>query len=208
MMSSKYRFIDLCRSRTFRSRAAIAILLISIGLASWRCGEDTGPTAPSDPESGRVLAVPFVAQQTQVWCWAAAIEMVSRYYGRGASQCQILSGYLGANCCAFQQSCVLGAPSMNTIQAGLFAVAGLSSQYVPSPLSLPALRNEIDAGRPVIIGYRGSFGGHVVVVHGYDTRGGLYILDPFYGPFSHVPYGTAFSYSGTHFWSESIVNIR
>jgi len=185
------------------------ILLLTFGVLSLtRCSEDLGPTAPTDPSGDRVLNVPFAAQQTQVWCWAAAIEMVGRYYGRNVAQCQLLSAYLNFNCCAFPQSCLFGAPSMQTIQGGLFAAAGLTSQYVPSPITLQGLRSEIDAGRPVIVGYRGSFSGHVVVVHGYDASGGLYILDPFYGSFARVPYGTALSYSGMFVWSDTIVGIR
>lgn len=96
---------------------------------------------------------------------------------------------------------------MQTIQAGLFQLAGLSSFYVPSPITFDDIRREIDAGRPIIISYRNSFSGHVVVVVGYDDLGRLWIHDPFYGSFGEIPYGQALSYAGQLLWSESIIGI-
>lgn len=188
-----------------RTAAGFCFLAVALLLA---CDGGGGPTEPAEPGAGRVLQVPFMRQQTQVWCWAATIEMVSQYYGRSIDQCQILSAYLSGNCCALPQFCLVAAPNMQTIQAGLFRLAGLRSDYVPSALPFGVIQAEIDAGRPIIVGYRGSFSGHVVVIVGYDAQGRLWIHDPINGAFSGVPYGQVFGYAGQLFWADSIIGIR
>lgn len=200
--------VDSRKARRLDRRRLAAALLVFALLSLAACEESSNPTSPpTGPPTGRVLPVGFRGQQTAVWCWAASIEMVSDYYLRPIEQCQILSAYLNGNCCFFPQACVIAAPSMTTIQQGLLAVSGLSSFHTPGPISFEDLYREIDAGGPVILGYRASFSGHVVVVYGYTPSGTLYIHDPFYGSFQ-VQYAQTFTYNGQLFWSDTILGIR
>ena len=192
-----------CR-RQISKRFQCVALILAIQLLG-ACSESSSPTEPSGT-GGRILTVSFVAQQTPVWCWAAVSEMVFRYYGRGATQCQILSGWFGANCCSSPGSCQTTG-SIPAIQQTLLAFGGISSSYFPGPLTLQAVASEIDGGRPIIAAYRGSFSGHVVVIYGYDPAGNLYIHDPFYGSFV-VPYAASFTYGGQLVWAETIYGIR
>jgi peptidase C39-like protein len=181
------------------------VLLLLLFLLALACSE--GGESPTEPSGSndRVLSVPLVPQQTPVWCWAAASEMIFRYYGRGATQCQILSVGYQQDCCSFPQFCQTTA-SIPAIQQTLFTFGGLRSTWIPGPISLAAVAAEIDSGRPIIVAYRGSFSGHVVVIYGYDSNGNVFIRDPFYGTFK-VPYGASFSYNGQLFWSDTIAGI-
>jgi hypothetical protein len=165
------------------------------------------PPATPAPGGARALAVPFVAQQTPVWCWAAVSEMVFRYYGRGAAQCQVLTAWLGADCCRAPGLCLTGAPTLEVIQQSLAGFGGLRSTRAGGPLPFAAVMREIDAGRPMIAAYRGSFSGHVVVLYGYDANGGfVFIHDPFYGTF-RVPYAQTFAYQGQLVWVDTLYGI-
>ena len=175
-------------------------------LVLWSCSNSEGssPTEPGPSGSRRILAVPYVSQQTPVWCWAAVSEMVFRYYRRPGTQCEILSAWFHFNCCAAAQYC-LSTASIQQIRETLGA-NGLRSTAVAGPVPFQVLAAEIDAGRPLILGYRGSFAGHVVVLYGYDQANNVYIHDPYYGSFV-VPYGASFSYGGQLLWSDTIGGI-
>ena len=65
--------------RSLTARGFVGVALV-IALASSGCEDDpvtdfTGPTGSTTV----TLPVPFFAQQTQVWCWAATTSMVLAY---------------------------------------------------------------------------------------------------------------------------------
>lgn len=153
------------------------------------------------------LNVKMAPQQTEVWCWAAVIEMISDYYGNTAYQCQTLSWWFnGADCCSFPSFCAV-AGTDHQIQQSLFTL-GISSEFQYSPLTWSQVKREIDARRPFIIFYQGSFIGHVVVVYGYEqTTNSLLIHDPYFGTFK-VPFGSTFTYNGSMFWSRTLLRIK
>lgn len=152
-----------------------------------------------------VLPVAPIPQSAQMWCWAATTEMILSYYGQPGSQCEVVSYWVGADCCPANTApwCDVGAPSPELIQQAI-ALGQVGAQLVYAPLSFSQLKSEIDTGHPVVVLYSGSFGGHVVVLHGYDGAGNVYINDPFYGQFI-VPYATANLYNGSSIWSHSIL---
>jgi len=190
-----------------------AVFLTSFAGSCWDIGGET-PCSPTDPSCGgspapssRALSVPFIQQQTQLWCWAATSEMIFRYYGVPASQCQLVSTYLNRQCCTGDPSCVVASGNMQTIQQGLLVVGGVRSTYLLRPLTFDEVASEISAGRPIMLAYRGSFAGHVVLLTGYDRTTGLVrILDPNYGVID-VPFGATFSYGGQLIWTETLVGI-
>jgi hypothetical protein len=190
--------------RVLMQQVARGVLCATLLLTVTSCNES--PTEPSSGGPGRVLSVPYSAQQTPVWCWAACSEMILQYYGRVATQCGILSAWFRFDCCTFPGPCTTTAP-IEVIQATLAAV-GVGSQRVLSPVSFDVVRAEIDAGRPLILAYRGSFSGHVVVLYGYDALGRVYINDPLYGQVRGVPYGATFTYNGQLGWAETLLGIR
>ena len=193
------------------------IVVFAAGASCFGIGDET-PCSPTDPSCGgvppsslpqaRTLTVPYIGQRTPVWCWAATSTMVLQYYGVQVDQCQIVTTYLQRDCCFFgvgDQFCGVTA-SLSTMQAAM-QYGGVRSTYVPSPLTFDQIVNEIGAGRPIIMAYRGSFSGHVVVLVGYNRANQtLVIYDPFYGPVT-VPYGASFKYSGELVWVESLVGL-
>lgn len=167
----------------------------------------------------KMLPVNYQYQQTQSWCWAATSSMICYYYERPAQQCQIVGLFMNYNCCGNPYPCLNRPGQLYEIQQ-LFGTVGLTSN-LGGPLSFDQIQSEIDAGRPVIVAYTGSFAGHVVVIDGYrkmqdmflgcvdvgELSSEVFIKDPYYGEFT-VPYGLSFSYSGTMTWTSTIYGIR
>jgi hypothetical protein len=171
----------------------------------------TFPPSPQQ-QQGRVLAVPFVQQQTNNWCWAASAEMILRYYNASfGTQCQILTTKFRGqvDCCFYPVAC--DTPGyIQEISYALYYFKGLNSSIIQRGLTFPEVKTEIDAGRPIVVFYTGSFIGHFVVLYGYDAAGQVYIHDPVFGDFN-PPYGTAFTYTGPTtqlYWGASIYRIR
>lgn len=194
----------------FQKYLSIIIFMFALSACDSGGGSSTpstnstnGPPASSNTKTA--LPVSLAPQQTEVWCWAAVIEMVSSYYGNHAYQCQTLSYWYGADCCNFPGYCVTAGTDYQ-IQESLNQL-GMSSTFNYSPLSWNQVVNEIDAGRPFIIFYQGSFSGHVVVVYGYDSsRQTMLIHDPYFGSFE-VPYGQTFTYNGSLYWARTLFQI-
>jgi peptidase C39-like protein len=168
----------------------------------------TTPTAPgceAVPPSSRVLSITPIAQQTEVWCWAATAEMVFRHFnlpsvnGFGNYQCGIVAAYFGGPClqnCGLCVSPIGGMTELNRVIVNYGPVArqlGLPSPILTSQLLFRALsfaetKSEIDAGRPVVAGITAggfpfpNFSQHVTVIVGYETSAaGQYLVvnDPF-----------------------------
>jgi hypothetical protein len=98
------------------------------------------------------------------------------------------------------------------IQQTLLEAGGLGST-TDGPLTPAQIIHELDNGRPFIIGYQGSFSGHVVVVSGYSANSNgsnlqLTIEDPYFGHFSGIPYATTFTYGGQMQWFRTIFGVR
>lgn len=160
----------------------------------------------SGAQARTTLPIVKTRQQSEVWCWAAVIEIVSLYYGNPAYQCGTVSYWTGIDCCAYPSLCRFTGDESQIAQT--LYLAGVSSQYTAGGLTWSQVKREIDAGRPFIIVYRGSFAGHVVVGYGYDDANkSIMIHDPYYGSFE-VPYGATFSYNGSLVWSGTFYNFQ
>lgn len=165
------------------------------------CSADCGTT-----QDAVILPVPPVPQLTQVWCWAATSEMVLTYFGKAGAQCDIVSFWTQLPCCPYGNGvsgCYVGAPTVQAI-ANAIQLGGVSAQVVNSALTYQEVVQEISANHPIIIAYQGSFAGHVVVLHGFDSQSNVYIHDPMYGTFV-VPYAVSGLYNGAAYWSQSII---
>ncbi|WP_154658309.1 C39 family peptidase [Eisenibacter elegans] len=110
-------------------------------------------------------------QQRSQWCWAAAIQMVLNYYGIRINQEQIVARTYGQN--PYNGYIPDRAGSIEAIHQNLnyrgvdaqgrrYQVVATMGRGAPVPLTLIA---ELEAGHPVIIGYRtGLNQGHAVVL--------------------------------------------
>ena len=154
------------------------------------------------------INVPFHAQHTPVWCWAATIAMVSEYVtGNPADDCDVLSAYDRAlngagQCCNYPQSCLRtgGIHEMKNIMGRLY---GMSGYHHVRPLSYSELKREIDNDRPFIAALRTQQSGHVVVVTGYSSPNNVILLDPLSG--RHVtPYSTLIANFQLGYWMETL----
>ncbi len=169
----------------------------------------TVPSRAPTQTANRVLGIPGVQQQTQVWCWLAVGEMLFRYYGVPAAnqndyQCGIMGliSAPGSPCYMNCLNCVIPSGGNSQTMRMLREYAWLSSRRVirfneARELSFQTIRANIDAGRPVVCGvspghkqyYRDSE--HVVLLTGYESGpNGTYLIinDPFAYPAQQNPY--------------------
>lgn len=158
-----------------------------------------------------VLRIPAVYQRTPVWCWAAVGEMVFRFYRipsinpMGDYQCGIVGG-LGGPCWSDCRRCVIPLGQMANIAAMIEgypalverltgrSVSSLSGNEQRTPLDPSEIVEEIEAGRPIVIGispsgfpYPGGLAEHVALIVGYkgnEENLVVVVNDPF--PFELV----------------------
>lgn len=165
------------------------------------------------------LEVDWIEQATPDLCWAAVSEMVLDLYGVASPQCAQSSELARArgvpvDCCggdAAAPACSAAAPSLDFLQGHLERLGRLESLLVSGPVPFAVLAEEIEAGRPVILAYRGNERGHLVLVHGVDrATERVWIHDPYYGTFQ-VAYDDLLRYAtgdAPMWWSETIVSIQ
>jgi hypothetical protein len=105
------------------------------------------------------------AQQTPVWCWAAAAQMILNYYGIPVTQPQIVTRIFGGP--------VVTTASDQVISAALngwgFNMQGravtISSAFVPGAPAPTVLINELSQGHPILLAFQsGPYSGHAVVI--------------------------------------------
>jgi hypothetical protein len=104
------------------------------------------------------LGIPYMPQQTQVWCWLACAEMIIRWKngGSGPSQCEMASVANMAPspmCCSppnpmVMQACVRTG-SLQEIQ-GLIATFGHSASSITQPGSPYDLYQTLNQRRAII----------------------------------------------------------
>ena len=181
-----------------KSLAALPLLLLLLACPSH---SDPSPPPPPPPlPTSALLTIQPIAQQTEVWCWAACAEMVFRHSQMpnvnpaGNYQCGVVAAYsvmLGGFGHPCNSNCFLCTASigpiteMHRVVVGYGVVANqigrpsrvLSAQVLTGPLTLAQLALELDQGRPVIAGVNFTSGfslpgisQHAVLLVGYDAR--------------------------------------
>jgi hypothetical protein len=155
--------------------------------------------------SSRQLAFNMEMQTENNWCWAATATSVSHYYWPISTwtQCLVASNELSLTCC---DSPVPGACDIPWwLSKALTLTKNLVN--VTGPAAFQAVRDEIDAGRPVgaRIGWSGG-GGHFMVIYGYSLIGDVEyfdIDDPIYGK-SHLTVSDfSNNYQATGTWTDT-----
>ena len=151
------------------------------------------------------LHIPPVFQERPSWCWAAVGEMVFKYYDVPAAhrtdyQCGIVQA---RNLCKGIPNCVecdLSAGDEATVvhmleqypvtatRGGTAGDIALTAQSKSGSLSEAEVKNELDQGRPIIVGISPTgfkvdgTPQHMALIVGYDDRSGdlmLTVNDPF-----------------------------
>lgn len=139
------------------------------------------------------LQVPYHAQNTLVWCWAASLAMVLDYeFGQYNEDCVIVSDYLERynlyiNCCNRPDLCTRGAWPFEIFEY-LNRYTNNSYNQLNRELDFDEIKSQIDNKHPILICYStyNNFGwlisGHAVVIVGYNnSNNNVRIFDPFNG---------------------------
>src|ERR1051326_7592817 len=93
-----------------------------------------------------VLDVPFVPQLVTNWCWAACASMVLSYYKQNIDQRAIAGFVLNTDC---RNPDLWNVPCYAADILRIYSNWDLSASPPQGPLSSQALRDELEAGRPV-----------------------------------------------------------
>ena len=149
-----------------------------------------------------VLSVPQYNQEKTQWCWDASSQMILYYYGKSVSQTTIANWAVGGqnlpnylyNSSDWRKDC----------RQVLAYFGSLSSTGYGYAFSLSTVTSEIDAGRPMMIGWSWtSGGGHAVVIHG--TSGSyLYVRDPWYGATVNTYNWVYYARGGSGQWTQTL----
>ncbi len=165
---------------------------------------------------GADLYVAPIMQQCQYWCWAAVIEMVADYYAVDVTQCELASYLTGTMCCDYF-ACAYPACNQTATTGQIHDILEdlkIENVLVPRALLESELQKELDAGRPVIIGFQGIFSGHVGIVDGYVpatiyTPAFYHFIDPYFGIFTVEYRQLRYGYqNGTALWMHSWYKIQ
>jgi hypothetical protein len=127
----------------------------------------------------KTLSVAQIGQETDMWCWAAATQMTTKFAGVSVKQCDQANARFNRNdCCVSPSACVIGGwPD--------FPRWGFKTDITAwgTALTWAQLKSQIDSNRPVTYawGWTGG-GGHIMVAVGYcyysDTEKYILINDP------------------------------
>jgi Peptidase_C39 like family len=154
-----------------------------------------------------VLDVPRIKQETPLWCWLAASEMVLKsqgncapdldpYYQQSMIKYLSLSGILPPNCFNSPSQCVVPAGGIDNFKYVIdyFSKDGAKNENCGKPLkiygentasSFSKIVNELKHKKPIIIGISlmrpkysvNSTPDHAVVVIGYNQKNNTLIIN-------------------------------
>jgi hypothetical protein len=148
------------------------------------------------------LAVPFIEQLGDNWCWAASAQMVLTFYQRPKQQCELANTLFGfRNCCATRPPLtqpVNGIPACDRRCPGdqvvpLYNQFGLAANRLHAVATHAVLEQEITQQRPVEVGLQiPTSSGHLVIVRwaGTDDAGQQLVLvnNPLHAESSSMTY--------------------
>jgi len=133
------------------------------------------------------VSVPQINQEQTEWCWAACAQMVLQFYGDSTvQQCDLATQLFGEpTCCSDPSSALCNEPAQVPDIAGVYASRGRNANLVIGSVPFETLQDEINANRPVEIGFAWNDGtGHQALVCGWnvdDTGPYLLVNDPRWG---------------------------
>ncbi len=132
------------------------------------------------------LPVPQVYQRAEEWCWAACVQMALNYYGDGNIQCEVVNKQFGqTKCCDTPDDPACNDDLSLPDIAAVYRAWHLGAKCITSAVQFDYLEREINAGRPVQVGFAWNTGGnHVALVCGTNVDGTVQFVrvnDPLYG---------------------------
>jgi len=144
--------------------------------------DESNNTANTEVNVIKLLPVPYFNQGTTEWCVLNSVAMVLQYYGVRDHSWDLAREFSQGHDETFD-TFVDDEKLTNYIENKNLA---LIIEGISFPARLPFfnsyIKNPIDAGKPIIIGYhRIGVGGHAIVIVGYSIRDGtkyVYIHDP------------------------------
>jgi hypothetical protein len=169
--------------------------------------EGFSPKEPSELEPHWTIIPNFTLnrQQASNWCWISTSLDAHTFYrpDKKGTQCALAGALLFGNekeCCKSSLPAKCDRPGLPS--GALQFLKVFASSRPVNNLSYPEVKREIDAGRPIILGYteQNQSVGHAILVLGYGEENGVgyvYVGDPARG------FGTAkfsevlFTYSKT-----------
>jgi hypothetical protein len=157
----------------------------------------TGGATQTQLPSAVTLDIDLIKQDSNVWCWAAAGEMIMKFLGTDVMQCDQASYAPPTG----QSTCCLPDPPSSCFHRGVpdFNFYGFDC--------LKDIKTELAANRPLGY-YRHAIGGgngHIVVIYGYEcddeSTPCLLIRDPMgdWTAISHVDYVGGNDYDFEHY---------
>jgi len=181
----------------------------------------TDPTGidSSDPAAGWAVVVrdanqnvvPQIPQEKEEWCWAACAQMLLQFFGIEVQQCDVASQMFGEPCCANPDSPLCVGPAQVPLIANIYAQYGHNASLISGKVTFETLQDEINANRPVIVGFDwGSGTGHQVLVCGWDVDSlgqRLLVNDPWQGsgPVYYVNLLAAYGLGSWQYTWQSVV---
>ena len=175
------------------------------------------------------LPVPQIQQLEDEWCWAASTQAVLQYHQQmSISQCQIATWMEVTNgwsevpagktagdpnyCCDYPLNCDFTEPAPGV--SGILGNFDIPGRFFGSgtpnnpPVTFAQVATELDRGNPVVywLAYNGG-GGHVEVIAGYSSRGGvltLELMNPADGAYHQLTYAAATGGTGySYYWDNA-----
>lgn len=133
------------------------------------------------------LPLPWFAQKTEQWCWAACIQMVVAANNAGTQQCDVVNREFGQNiCCQDPDNPACNQPLQVWDLVAAWQKWQLGARIITYAVQFNYLTSEVAAGRPVEVGFAfngGTF--HVALAVGTATTSNgdfVRVNDPAYGP--------------------------
>lgn len=154
---------------------------LALGVLGFAWLADKLTLSQASPPTPRYIGIPrdvfdFVAaaQEQNMWCWAASIQMLLNYYGIPIHQREIVSRVFGSPLNQPGTDADINA-SLNgwgvNAKGRCFVVRSSIVNSVPHP---SALYRELSSGRPLLLTFNpGSSVGHAVVVTGASVLNGV-----------------------------------
>ncbi len=166
------------------------------------------------PTHVQTLGVCQIEQEQNLWCWAACAEMVLRYYDIcHVRQCDFANWlFKQTHCCTEPSSAECNRGCFVHDVSSLYLQWNIRSTFIGGMVPFSVLQAEIDAGRPVEIGFLWKEQGiaHVVLISGWHTDGTeefVHVNDPNNG-FQFLTYAELQTAYGKGTWSFTWTGIR